>query len=683
MSIEGPVATGSGNITLSATGSVTESGLGKIAGTGLELLGSADFTLANTHNLVTNLAGNTTGNVVYHNAGDLSIATVNTVGLTAPNKSIELTADGGIAVNAILEGGSIALTAAGQITESGGEIDGSTLTTVSVGGTELAGPNSVQSLNGTNSGGGDFDFGDSTPTLLVTGVKQVDGGNIRLSNDGSMNLAGTVTAPSGNVTLSGSGSVFESSLGKIVATGLELLGSADFTLTNADNLVRDLAGNTTGNVAYHNAANLSIATVNSTGLSTGNGSIKLTANGNISVLARISGGSVEITPLGQILFDVASGTAVLTSGDQTYNGPVELLADTALASTAAGDIRFAQTVDGAFALNVESAGSQFFSGLVGGTAPLTSLSADAAHPSGSVHFNMAINPGNAAGISAGSITLGGTTFFNIANSTTGKPSVKTSGDQTYNGPVQMLANTALTSTAAGDIRFAQTVDGAFVLNVESAGSLVFGGVVGGTSPLTTLSADAAHPSGSIHFDMTAGPVNQPGVTAGMLTLDGTTFINVADSTTTSPSIKTSGGQIYNGSVKLLSDTVLVTTSGGNVTMDSTVDSGTPPAALTISANGKILFADNVGANGPLRSVTSVVNQGVTIALGKSINTVTGAASSDPPVLFVLQTTPQQEQVFPSNLTQTVYGYIGFTAPRAVTRSWARTTTSKSCGTTAA
>ncbi len=659
MNIEGPVATRSGNITLSASGSAIESGLGKVAGTGLELLGSADFTLTNADNLVANLAGNTTGSVAYHNAGDLSIATVNSVGLTAANKSIELTADGSISVNATLEGGSIALTAAGQITESGGEIDGSTLTTVSVGGTELAGPNSVQSLNGTNSGGGDFDFGDTMPTLLVTGVEQVDGGNIRLSNDGSINLAGTITTPSGNVTLSGSGSVLEGSLGRIVAAGLELLGSADFTLTNADNLVTDLAGNTTGKVAYHNAGNLSIATVNSTGLTTGTGSIELTADGSISVLARISGGSVEITPQDEIVFDVASGTAVLTSGGQTYNGPVELLADTALASTAAGDIRFAATVDGAFALNVESAGSQIFTGIVGGAAPLTSLSADAAHPSGSIHFNMAINPGNAAGLTAGSITIGGTTFLDIANGTTSHPSVKTSGDQTYNGPVQMLADTALASTAAGDIQFAATLDGAFALNVESAGSLVFGGGVGGTSPLTSLSADAAHPSGSIHFNMTAGPVGQAGVTASVLTLDGTTFINVADSTTNSPSIKTSGGQIYNSSVQLLLDTVLVTTSGGNVTMNSTVDSGTPPAALTISADGKILFADNVGATGPLRSVTSVVNQGVTIAQGKSINTVTGAASSDPPVLFVLQTTPQQEQVFPSNLTQTVYGYIGF------------------------
>ena len=186
---------------------------------------------------------------------------------------------------------------------------------------------------------------------------------------------------------------------------------------------------------------------------------------------------MELTPQGIILFDVMSGTSVFTSGDQTYNGPVQLLAGTMLSSTAAGEIHFTATVDGANALNVESAGSLVFSAVVGGTTPLISLSADAAHPSGSIHFNMAAGP--VPGVSAGSLTLGGTTFFNIAGSTTSNPSVKTSGDQTYNGPVQLLTDTALASTAAGEVHFAATVDGTYALNVESAGSLVFGGVVGG------------------------------------------------------------------------------------------------------------------------------------------------------------------------------------------------------------
>ena len=657
INLTGPVAAGTGNVTLSGSGSVTQDSFGNIVAAGLELLGSADFTLTNSDNLVTNLAGNTTGDVIYHNAGDLTIATVNSAGLSAGNGSIELTADGSIGVNAILEGGSISLTAARQLTENGGAIDGSTLTTSAIGGTELAGPNAVQSLDGTNSGGGDFDFENSAATLVVTAVMQVDGGNIRISNAGSINLAGPVEAASGNVTLSGSGSVFESSLGKIAAAGLELLGSADFTLTSSNNLVTNLAGNTAGNVIYHNAGDLSIARVNSAGLSAGNGSIELTADGSISVLAKVSGGSLDITPQGAILFDVASGTAVLTSGDQTYHGPVQLLADTTLSSTAAGEVHFATTVDGAFALNVESAGSIVFSAVVGGAVPLTGLSADAAHPSGSIHFDMMASAG--PGVSAGSITLGGTTFFNIAGGPTSIPSVKTSGDQSYNGPVQLLNNTTLLSTAAGEIRFAATVDGARALNVESAGSLVFDGVVGGTTPLTSLSADAAQPSGSVHFNMTAGPGSSAGVTVGSITLGGTTFINVANSTTNNPSVKTSGGQTYNGPVQLLMDTVLVTASSGDVAMNSTVDSGATPTALAINAAGKVFFGDNVGAAGPLLSVTSLVNQGVTIAAGKSINTVTGAVSSAPPVLFVLQTTTEQEKIFPSQLTQTVYGYIGF------------------------
>src|SRR5262249_58901507 len=70
-------------------------------------------------------------------------------------------------------------------------------------------------------------------------------------------------------------------------------------------------------------------------------------------------------------------------------------------------------------------------GAVGGTTDLTSLTTDAA---GSTDLNGGI--------------------------------VKTTGAQTYNDAVTLSAATTLTSTGAGNVGFAKTVDGAFSLRSE-------------------------------------------------------------------------------------------------------------------------------------------------------------------------------------------------------------------------
>jgi hypothetical protein len=441
--------------------------------------------------------------------------------------------------------GNVYLASAGPLTETGaGSINGFVLISFAVGGTELTGSNTIQFLSGENTGGA-FQVSDTAPTLVVVSVTEHGSGTLNLSNVGAIDIAGPVDVHSGNLTLNSSGPIFETSLGHIVAGGLELLGSGDFDLTASGNDVTELAGNTTGAVVYHNAESFSVGTVNSTGLTAAGKSIVLTADGSIGVNALLSGGSVDITPQDSIQFNVASGTAVLTSGDQTYSGPIQLFANTTLASTAAGTIAFTSTVDGAHALNVDTAGAQIYDAQVGGMTPLESLTADAPHAGGSIYFNMVAGPGGLAGITAGAITLNGTTVFNVANSSTSSPSVSTSAAQIYNGPVLLILDTALV------------------------------------------------------------------------------------------------------------------TMGGNVAFNNTVDSGATPTALSINTAGTIYFGNDVGSINPLSSVTSLVNRGVTIASDKSINTVTGAVSSAPPVLFVFQTTPQQEQIFPSQLTQTVYGIIGF------------------------
>src|SRR5205807_9647565 len=141
-----------------------------------------------------------------------------------------------------------------------------------------------------------------------------------------------------------------------------------------------------------------------------------------------------------------NGGSVSTTGAQSYGDPVTLGVNTTLTSTGSGNVSLANTVNGAFSLTVNTAGTTTFGAAVGGSTALTSLTTDAAG-------STAINGG----------------------------SVKTSGAQTYNDAVTLGANTSLTSTGSGNISFASTVDNAgFDLTVATAGTGTFSGAISGS-----------------------------------------------------------------------------------------------------------------------------------------------------------------------------------------------------------
>ena len=61
--------------------------------------------------------------------------------------------------------------------------------------------------------------------------------------------------------------------------------------------------------------------------------------------------------------------------------------------------------------------------------------------------------------------------------------------QTYNGAVLLNSATVLADTGSGSITFKSTVDGTHALAVNTKGDEVFNGVVGGTTPLASLTTD--------------------------------------------------------------------------------------------------------------------------------------------------------------------------------------------------
>ena len=131
-------------------------------------------------------------------------------------------------------------------------------------------------------------------------------------------------------------------------------------------------------------------------------------------------------------------------------------------------------------------------------------------------------------------------FTNIANFTsdgTGGTTIAgdftTIGSQTYGNAVTLLADVTLTSTGGGNLSFSK-LDGAHALHVKTAGVTIFGGLVGSTVPLTSLTTDAAgwtQISGGGVTTSGAQTYNDPVVVVTATSSDKKTVIawNVADS----------------------------------------------------------------------------------------------------------------------------------------------------------
>ncbi|MEN3941799.1 hypothetical protein WJU23_10940, partial [Prosthecobacter sp. SYSU 5D2] len=200
--------------------------------------------------------------------------------------------------------------------------------------------------------------------------------------------------------------------------------------------------------------------------------------------------------------------------------------------------------------------------------------------------------------------IGERTVFNILGGT----SVTTTTTQTYNDAVTLMLDTVLASTAAGNISFNSTVDtdaaalAVRSLTVNTGGVTGFGNGgadnVGGIRALASLTTDDAGVIG----ERTVFDIANTVVT---LNADGTV------ATVTTPSVITTGAQLYGDAVVLAQDTVLRSTGAGvlgNITFNSTVDSLTAGSErlLAIETLGTLTFRTSVGSQVALSSLTAGV-----------------------------------------------------------------------------
>jgi len=189
-------------------------------------------------------------------------------------------------------------------------------------------------------------------------------------------------------------------------------------------------------------------------------------------------------------------------------------------------------------------------------------------------------------------------------------SITTTGNQTYSGAVILGATSSLTSSS-GNINLASTVNGGFGLTL-SGNSITLGGVIGGTTPLTsiattgstTVNGSAINTSGNQTYNsaLTIGAASSTFTATGNSTI---TLNSVSGNNLTLAGGSGSNSYILNGNLGLNNLTI----TGGSGSSNS----------LTLPGSGLTL---QVSASSPLAG--SVLNgSSQTIASYSNINSVTG------------------------------------------------------------
>ncbi|CAM8646799.1 Repeats of unknown function DUF5649 [Oxalobacteraceae bacterium] len=282
----------------------------------------------------------------------------------------------------------------------------------------------------------------------------------------------------------------------------------------------------------------------------------------------LTGSVGAATALSSLAVSSVNGTAinggsVSTSGAQTYSNAVTLGNDSIFSSTGGGAINFADMINGAVQLSVNTTGTTTFGGAIGGTTALTSVTT---------------NTGGTVNLNGGAVT--------------------TTGAQTYGEAVILGTNTTLDSTGGGAINFADTINGAVELSVNTTGTTTFGGAIGGATALTSVTTD----------------------TGGTLNLNG-------------GAVTTTGAQSYGEAVTLGVNTTLDSTGGGAISFADTIDGA---VQLSLNTTGTTTFGGAIGATTALSSVTT--NTGGSLSLNGGSITTTGAQTYGEAVTLGVNTT---------------------------------------------
>ncbi|MBF0463224.1 MAG: hypothetical protein HQL87_17805, partial [Magnetococcales bacterium] len=565
------------------------------------------------NNIIVNAAISTTG-------GDINLTANDPGGIPSGTGSIVINAPLNTA-NAGVSGGNIALTVSGGT----GNIQlGNNLSTLD-GTIALTAPIAVTNDVTLSSGLGQINLGNvtmtdaktltvgtgaATPILLaaVDNTTTANSSNLTINTTDAVTVSGTVGGTNAlntlTITASSSTGFGVVRTGKLVLT--DALGSVAFTsiagsggvpyvpgasitvgsgggditigATEASQISGILGAGTSVGLNAATAININ-STIDVSGvLGASNKSLSFAAhNLNIGIGVNVGTNDGTLTFTGDVNFLAGATPSFATNG-----GILSIIGKTILGgdltiTAGSGDVTFSDTVDGGYALIVNSTGATVFNAAVGGGVgtALTSLTTNAG---GSVSLKSVTTTG-AQTYHDDTATLNGT------YTTTANGAFVVDGNTTLAGPVTV-------STGSGGVTFTGTVDGTQTLLVNSTGATVFNAAVGGGvgTALTSLTTNAG---GSVSLkSVTTSGVQSYGEDAtlnGIYTTTDNAF-GVAGNTTLAGPVTVStgsGGVTFTGTVDG-AQTLLVNSTGATV-FNAAVGGGVGTAltSLTTNAGGSL------------------------------------------------------------------------------------------------
>jgi len=435
-----------------------------------------------------------------------------------------------------------------------------------------------------------------------SGIAQAGGaGTVTFLQDVTIAAGDTGTTFNGNVVLGGL---------TLDADGTVTFGDAGTdTLTVSTGLV------TIDTMTNNSAVDINSATTLSSDLtvSAGSGTITLdgTINGgndlilNTTGMTDINGAIGQTTELASVTTNATGTTQVganVAAGQMTFNDAVLLDTQsiTLSGTNAGGGATFANTVNGAQDLTLSIAGATTFVGTVGNSAAIgdgtgsaitvnstgsttfqntvqTAAGITQADGAGTLQFDQNVTTGgtgaNAANAfnanvvldglnfsSAGTVTLGnaGADTLTVSGAATTVTTAAANQQVTVNSATTLNADLTVSSGSA-NIVLNGTIDGNNDLVLDSTGTTDINGVIGGNTPVASLTTNAG----------------------------GTTEIGA--------NISAQGSsQTYNDPVVLTSSVTL--TDAGTISFEQTVDG---PHDLTLAGGGDAVFKGRVGNTAPL------------------------------------------------------------------------------------
>ncbi len=497
-------------VTATAASAVTGAQTISLAVTGTGIAAS-DYVLSNSTITIPN--GTTTGMVTFTVKDDLLSEGTETATLTISSPSAGITLGTTLTQNIAITDNDNAgtsnygLPAAGayRVVRNGSTIEIYNSTPVLVASRPLGtDPLVINGTSGNDSLTIDFGGGNFTVPITFNGGSQTSTPGDSLNLTGGTFTTGTFAftdANNGTINLTGNSQISYTGLEPIVTTGTTINdliltfngGAETIALTDANGAAMTIDGTLSESLTFANPS--SSLTINA---GTGDDIIDITSvdtafNASLIINGDTNNDMVTLTPALSLAsltitaetINVNSGT-VTTTGSQSYNGPVNLGTNTTLDTA---NVTFASTVNSpspaSLIVNASGSGLVTFSGNVGGTAPLSTLTVNAINVTAAaittttgVSVN---NTGTASNIS-GAITGAGATLTKA-----GAGTLTLSGSNLYTGATNINAGTlriagapSAPAGAVGIFTF-DSVSGTTVNNAGSAGTGKNGSLVAGSA----------------------------------------------------------------------------------------------------------------------------------------------------------------------------------------------------------